>query len=677
MAEATYAQKSRSAAHVARPTVWSGSVRRDQRGESSEQEADEIADLMMRSQTTVDVSGSPDGACCSGCASGGGCDGEVQRQAASSQASAGSATVGPQQLSADIESRIRGSSTGRPLPGPTRASFEPRFGHDLSNVRVYADAEAARFNDDMQAYMFTHGTHVRSASGVGPKPSRVLAHVVQHAGSAVPGFATSGMNAPSGLDNQTPLPGILQPKLVVGTVDDPLEREADRIADQVMHFPASALPITAITAGSPQLRRQCACGSCEEEASQTLRTVRAGSLCSGNERDTHRIVDEVLRSPGRPLDTLVRNDMEQRFGHDFSRVRLHTDMLANASARATNAHAYTVGHDIVFGTGRFAPDTAEGIKLIAHELVHVVQQGEAANVMQERVATAPWRRFEHKDDRTAACPSANQADKFMPRLSSALRLQRQLCNRADDKIVTDPLVTKLPDITCQPDPKTLQEVRAEPDAPKTLLGLTESVVTTDQVSTQELKASRCSAHVKSFAEMKINKLIYAKEGIYDDGTEETPAHRACAQRKVVAKKMQIRPDAAKKIREGEIEHCEDKRLAFALSWGKYNQAIRDLEGDYCAAGAGGATEDICSKEFAQRFKNRTGIEFEKRRAVADCLLDKTKLRDSEVPGWHIAVPTSVSYAQDCSAVTYTYTAQSLPEVGKHPSAEIVKGCGEK
>jgi hypothetical protein len=66
--------------------------------------------------------------------------------------------------------------------------------------------------------------------------------------------------------------------------------------------------------------------------------------------------------------------MEPRFGHDFSRVRVHTDAKAAASAMAVNALAYTVGHNVVFGTGQYRPTTLEGRKLLAHELTHVVQQ---------------------------------------------------------------------------------------------------------------------------------------------------------------------------------------------------------------------------------------------------------------------------------------------------------------
>jgi hypothetical protein len=84
--------------------------------------------------------------------------------------------------------------------------------------------------------------------------------------------------------------------------------------------------------------------------------------------------DEVLRSPGQPLDATVRAFMEACFGHDFSRVRVHADAAAAASAAAAGASAYTFGTHIVFGAGRFHPGTAASRDLIAHELAHTIQQ---------------------------------------------------------------------------------------------------------------------------------------------------------------------------------------------------------------------------------------------------------------------------------------------------------------
>jgi Domain of unknown function (DUF4157) len=91
--------------------------------------------------------------------------------------------------------------------------------------------------------------------------------------------------------------------------------------------------------------------------------------------DAPPIVRSVLNSSGQqPLDPATRAFMESRFGHDFSRVRVHTDAKAAESTAGVRAKAYTVGQDIVFGPGRFAPGTGEGRRLLAHELTHVVQQ---------------------------------------------------------------------------------------------------------------------------------------------------------------------------------------------------------------------------------------------------------------------------------------------------------------
>ncbi len=90
-------------------------------------------------------------------------------------------------------------------------------------------------------------------------------------------------------------------------------------------------------------------------------------------------VDQVLRSSGQPLDEATRVSMEPRFSHDFSRVRVHSDTRASESARAVNAHAYTVGSDVVFAHGKYEPHTDSGSALLAHELSHVVQQSQQTN----------------------------------------------------------------------------------------------------------------------------------------------------------------------------------------------------------------------------------------------------------------------------------------------------------
>jgi outer membrane protein OmpA-like peptidoglycan-associated protein len=143
----------------------------------------------------------------------------------------------------------------------------------------------------------------------------------------------------------------LQRKLTVGASHDPLELEADRVANQVM----AASPHSAVSRTPLRIQRYVGQGVEYMDAAPAS-------------------VDRVLASSGRPLEPALQQDMGQRFGYDFSRVRVHTDSEAAASARAVNAGAYAVGDHIVFGVGQFAPATHEGRRLIAHELTHVVQQ---------------------------------------------------------------------------------------------------------------------------------------------------------------------------------------------------------------------------------------------------------------------------------------------------------------
>src|SRR5205085_8993897 len=85
----------------------------------------------------------------------------------------------------------------------------------------------------------------------------------------------------------------------------------------------------------------------------------------------------ALQRPGRPLEAPVKSAFEDRFGADFSAVRIHTDGPAALSARALQARAYTFGRDIVFAAGEYVPASQGGRRLIAHELTHVLQQGQA------------------------------------------------------------------------------------------------------------------------------------------------------------------------------------------------------------------------------------------------------------------------------------------------------------
>jgi hypothetical protein len=152
----------------------------------------------------------------------------------------------------------------------------------------------------------------------------------------------------------------LQKKLQIGAPNDDYEREADQVAEQVMRMPGLQ-------------------GAADKPKPSSLPLVqRRVNGPSGGAGTAPQIVHDVLASPGQPLDAATRAFFEPRFGHDFGNVRVHADHAAAESARSVNALAYTVGSDVVFVGGRYAPATENGRRLLAHELVHALQQTESA-----------------------------------------------------------------------------------------------------------------------------------------------------------------------------------------------------------------------------------------------------------------------------------------------------------
>lgn len=263
----------------------------------------------------------------------------------------------------------------------------------------------------------------------------------------------------------------LQRKLSLGTVDDPLEREADRVADTVMRMPVSpavslgalgeinrsnskpakprtrAVPVatTSLADRCPTQAARTRGGTFELAADRMASTIRcSGSVeplwplpnapniltlrrcaCgpSGNpggecddckkRKELRRdpagpaesayappIVHQVLNTSGEALGGSTRTFFEQRFGVEFSGVRVHSDARAAESARAVNANAYAVGNRIVFAKDRYQPHGSEGRRLLAHELAHTVQQGLTSSTGALRIGGSDDA-FEHQAETVA------------------------------------------------------------------------------------------------------------------------------------------------------------------------------------------------------------------------------------------------------------------------------------
>jgi hypothetical protein len=165
----------------------------------------------------------------------------------------------------------------------------------------------------------------------------------------------------------------IQPKLTVSHLGDEYEREADRVADQVMRKPGVQ---SSVTVQNTVRRVQRACLDCQDELERERAVYAKRSTDVPHETSTD-VASYITASQGggSPLPRDTRVFFENRFGQDLSGVRIHTGNPAAESARAINAKAYTLGSNIVFNAGEYRPDSESGRHLLAHELAHVVQQG--------------------------------------------------------------------------------------------------------------------------------------------------------------------------------------------------------------------------------------------------------------------------------------------------------------
>ena len=190
----------------------------------------------------------------------------------------------------------------------------------------------------------------------------------------------------------------MQTKLGVNTPGDKYEQEADRVAEEVLRMPLPQHDRAAPFGNSPPtIQRRCT--ECEEELhrqpieeEQEEETIQAKETSSRTPKVTPDVQAQIngLRGSGQPLPESVHAFFRPRFGQDFSNVLVHTDARAAEAARAVNAQAFTVGRDVVFGAGAYAPGAVGGRRLLAHELTHVLQQrSDRVSTFLQRQPTTP------------------------------------------------------------------------------------------------------------------------------------------------------------------------------------------------------------------------------------------------------------------------------------------------
>jgi hypothetical protein len=210
-----------------------------------------------------------------------------------------------------------------------------------------------------------------------------------------------------------PAAGPIQTKLTINEAGDEYEQEADHIAEQVMRMP------------DPQLQRACVCGGacprCQtHQADREPDRLRTKRVHAGNTglMAAAPSFHEVLAAPGQPLDSGIRGFMEPRFGHDFSRVRVHTDTHAAQINNALSARAFTYGSDVYFNRGEYSTQSTEGKRLLAHELTHVIQQAGGVNLKIQRECSDPDFCKPYTSATEIANAKAYLLDYFVPVLES-------------------------------------------------------------------------------------------------------------------------------------------------------------------------------------------------------------------------------------------------------------------
>ncbi len=189
----------------------------------------------------------------------------------------------------------------------------------------------------------------------------------------------------------------IQCRLTVGAPDDPLEKEADIMADRVMRMPATAVQRKCSACEEEEtvqrkplvtyVQRKCA--QCEEEETVHRKVIapfiqRSATAGEGQTSDAVTAGITSSRGNGVAMDAETRSFMEGRFESDFSSVKIHTGSNAARLSEALGAQAFTVGSDIYFNEGKYNPAATEGRHLLAHELRHTLQQGATTHQVQRR-----------------------------------------------------------------------------------------------------------------------------------------------------------------------------------------------------------------------------------------------------------------------------------------------------
>jgi hypothetical protein len=516
-------------------------------------------------------------------------------------------------------------------------------------------------------------------------------------------------------------------ELRIGEASDSFEQEADRMADEVMSGSRgkSSWSFSGMAVNAP-LQRKCDCGgsgeceACSEK--KTLQRKSSGEAQAGETKDgvAPPIVHEVLQSSGEPLDPGLRSRMENRFGASFAHIRIHANSKAAESARSVNALAYTVGEHIAFASGRYAPQTTEGARLLAHELAHTVQQ---RNVRPRNTSFSEVRVGHDAAAEQEAHQAANTgaaAKRVATRPDQVGRLARQSAGEAmpvpSPKVETDDPFKDIghsraygrgkfnaPSTWGWSSPETnnlyhqcniaplerekfKQFVKSLPPSPthgrekppkaEEVLGFVSynpnnakapvidtTAVQEDGKTVYKLKPTH--------AEMPPMRSAYTQAGRYVEGfqqdiTDECKDIRIRQGTSKFPLNWIITEAGAQKIKEGEQEHCNDIRAAFDLTLGLYASAINNLA----------ASERTYSKpdDAVKEATRAAGVTQDSMLSQFNDAALKTKFRDDSE--WHTAQAIGDKAKKDLPKKIgcdyfFTIDGTSWPQIGVHDSSEVM------
>ena len=364
---------------------------------------------------------------------------------------------------------------------------------------------------------------------------------------------------------------------------------------------------------------------------------------------------------GRPLEGSIRSRMESAFGRSFSHVRVHTDSSAAGLSTGFNARAFTVGSHVAFGPQEYRPGTMIGDALIAHELAHVAQQGDAVAAGPVRAEGAAYQALERDADLATVGAVATMWTGLrgrlrsfptpQPRMSSGLRLQRcdrcRRCLGLDQQTQPTATTTTVPPPTrptrpsaCQPEPVSLSVIESE-DKPgafaytKITNRARDIACAPDLVVGTGAKAGTCSFQpLNLHPPTLVSK--YARQGDHPTGKSENDPHCGLS----VPVVLRVSQEMADLLVTGEQEHCDDDMTAFNRTSVPCAEAVNRLAGTDLV----GRNQDQCWADMVRK------LHFDPLNCLDETirLFAVTKLRDDAPRRWHDLETFPMPFASNCA-----------------------------